>query len=237
MPTLFSSRAVLAAVCLAAFTLPAAAARKARAIFIQPPEPVAEKATLFTGTVYAEIELPQRNLSPEVDLPDGDLTLVVLPGKLAPDAKVPEGAPKFIIPAAWSRCILLFFPDPSNKVFPARVIPVNASTENFPNGDTLIYNVSTAAIMGKFGTQVVKVMPGKSSIVKPPISGFGDYEVAIDCAFPDDTKPTAVCRSTWQHDPDVRQILFVTPPTPGYKVPRVWGILDRQKKDEDKKQN
>lgn len=228
-----ASRVLLVAAGLAALSLPCQAARKARAIFIQPGEQALEKAMLFTGSEYAEIELPQRNLSAEVDLPDGDLVLAVLPSKLVGDAKVPADAPIVKIPEAWSRCLLLFFPDPTNKTFPARVIPVNASTADFPNGHTLIYNVTRAAIMAKFGEQVVKVMPGKSASVKPPIAGFGDYLVAIDCAFPGDTKPTAICRSTWQHDPSARQIMLVTP-APGYKVPRVWGILDRQQEDEKK---
>jgi hypothetical protein len=227
-------RLLMAAACLAATALPCQAARKARAIFIQPPDQAPETAMLFTGSEYAEIELPQRNLSAEVELPDGDLAVAILPGKLAGDAKVPADAPKIKIPAAWGRCLLLFFPDPSNKTFPARVIPVNASTADFPKGHTLIYNVSSAAIIGKFGDQIIKVLPGKSATMKPPISHFGAYPVDIDCAFPGDKKPTSLCRSNWQHDPDARQIMFVTPAS-GYKVPRVWGILDRQLPDEKKK--
>lgn len=220
-------RVLPALAALAALSLPCQAARKARAIFIQPADPAAEKAILFTGAQYAEIELPQRNFSPEIDLPDGDLAVAILPGRLAPDAKVPADAPTIKIPEAWTRCLLLFFPDPSNKTFPARVIPLNASTADFPKGHTVIYNVSSAAIVGKFGDQIVKVMPGKSLTMKPPMSSFGAYPVAIDCSYPGDTKPTAICRSNWQHDPSARQIMFVTPAA-GYKVPRVWGILDRE---------
>jgi len=73
----------------------------------------------------------------------------------------------------------------------------------------------------------VKVNPRSAAVVKAPANGFESYEVAIDCAFPGDAKPAALCRSTWQHDPEARQILFVTP-APGQKLPRVWGILDRQ---------
>lgn len=229
-------RLFMAIACLAAVSLPCHAARKARAIFIQPSDRAPEKAMLFTGKDYSEIELPQRNLSAEVDLPDGDLVLAVLPGKLAGNAKVPADAPTIKIPAAWGRCLLLFFPDPSNKTFPARVIPVNASSADFAKGHTLIYNVSSAAIIGKFGEQVIKVLPGKSATMKPPIAEFGAYPVDIDCYMPGDKKPTSLCRSNWQHDPDARQIMFVTP-APGYNVPRVWGILDRSLSEaEDKKQ-
>ena len=129
---------------------------------------------------------------------------------------------------------MLFFPDPKNPVFPARVIPLNASTGSFPIGHTLIYNVSNAAIMARMNKEVAKILPGKSELVKPPLTAFGSYPVAIDGLLPGETKARAVCRSTWQHDPDARQILFITP-APGYDVPRVWGILDREK-DVQKKQ-
>ncbi len=224
MPSRTLARAVLTSLCLAALTLPASA-RKARAIFVQPTGEAVEKAVFFSGTEYVEIELPRRNFSPEVELPAGDLVLAVLPDRLAPDAEVPAGAQKITIPAAWSRCLFVVIPDPTNKVFPARVIPVNASADVFPEGATRIYNLSKAAIRGNFGGQAVKVLPGESGVIKPPVSAFGSYPVEIDCAFPGDAKPTSICRSQWQHDPEARQILFVTP-SPGLKVPRVWGILD-----------
>ena len=230
IPTIFKTsipHLALTFTCLLAMALPSAAARKVRAVFISPGSSGLEKAVLFTGTQYAKIELPQRSFSPEVDLPEGDLLAAILPAPLGADQKLPAAAPKIKIPAAWERCILLFFPDPSNPVFPARVIPVNASTADFPKGHSLIYNVSTAAIMAKFGEEAISVKPGGTASLKPPIANFGDYLVAIDCILPGDAKPTAICRSTWQHDPDVRQILFVTP-SPGFKVPRVWGILDRE---------
>lgn len=220
-------RLALTFICLIGMALPSAAARKVRAIFISPGSPALEKAVLFTGVQSVEIELPQRNLSPEVSLPDGDLLVAILPTPPAAGDDLPAAAPKIKIPAAWERCILLFFHDPTNPVFPARVIPVNASTADFPKGHSLIYNVSNASIQAKFGEEQLSVKPGNIASLRPPVAKLGDYLVAIDCILPGETKPTAICRSTWQHDPDVRQILFITP-TPGFKVPRVWGILDRE---------
>lgn len=218
---------------LLAFALPAEA-RKVRAIFIQPPGQVPEKAVLYSGKEFVEIELPQRNLSPEVNLPDGELVLAVLPDRPAQGSPVPADAPKVKIPEAWKRCVLLFFHDPSNPRFPARIIPVNASTADFPKGHTRIYNVSRATVAARFGDIPVKVEPGQTGSVKPPVSGEGDYPVAIDCAFPGDTTPTAICRSQWRHEPDARQILFVTP-VEGYKAPRVWGVLDHGEDESAKK--
>lgn len=209
--------------------LPASAARKLRAVFIQPGQAVPEKALLYDGMKGIEVELPQRNFSPEVNAPDGDLELVCL--QSAPDAgqKLPAGAPRVRIPKEWDRCLLLFFPDPKNTVFPARIIAVNASDAEFKAGESLLFNVSPATVRGTFGDKVVKASPGEKVVIPPPIDRKGDYLVAIDSAMPGDKEPTPICRTTWRHEPEARQILFVTP-EPGTAIPRVWGILDRPDK-------
>lgn len=204
--------------------LPATAC-KVKAIFVQPPVAVPEKAVLFTVQKSEEIELPQRNLSVAVELPAGDLTVAVLPEKPT-QSEIPAGAPKIKIPEAWTSCILLFFHDPANSVFPARVIPVNTSAADFPLGQTVMFNVSTATILAKFGSEIIRVNPGQSGTVKPSSSEDGNYLVAIDCAYPGDKEPIAVCRSTWPLEENARQIMFVTP-VPDQKVPRVWSVLDR----------
>jgi hypothetical protein len=220
-----SSGFLTAVWCLLALATPLQAARKARAIFIEAPADAAEKAILFTGTQGIGIELPQRNFSPEVNLPDGELTLAVLAKLPAKDEVVDPQAPLIHIPAAWSRCLILLFPDSNNRVFPVRAVPFNASIEQFPIGHILVFNVSRAMVTLKLGEQEARVKPGQSVAIKPPVATSGDYPVAIDCAFPGDKEVTPLCRSTWSHDPRCRQILLVTPEQ-GRPVPRVWGIQD-----------
>lgn len=205
--------------------VPATAACKVKAIFVQPPDAVPEKAVLVVGNKFLEIELPQRNLSPEVEMSAGDLLVGVLPTKPV-KPEMPPGAPSFKIPETWTNCILLFFHDPKNPVFPARIIPVNASSADFPLGHTVIFNVSPTTVAAKFGGENAQIKPGQSVTVKQPRSGSGAYPVAIDCLFPGEKEPFALSRTTWQHEANARQILFVTP-MPGQKNPRIWGILDR----------
>ena len=201
-----------------------------KAIFVQPASEVPETALLVVNQKFVDISLPRRNLSDAVELElsnePGKSTIAVLPGK--PNGpEIPLDAPKFTIPPTWTRCILLFFHDANNKIFPARIIPVNTSNADFPLGHILIYNVSTATVVAKLGTETVKILPGKSASVKPPRSDSGAYPVAIDCALPGDKQPTALCRSKWQYESKARQILFIVP-QPEQNDPRIWGILDRE---------
>jgi hypothetical protein len=196
------------------------------AIFVQPPHEVPETAILVVNEKFVDIALPRRNLSSSVTLDSVQTAISVLterPAKL----EIPFTAPKFTIPETWTRCILLFFHDPANKVFPARIIPVNASSADFPMGHVLMFNVSTASVSAKLGTEAVKILPGKSVNVRPPRTGSGSYQVAIDCILPGEKLPIALCRSTWQHEANARQILFIVP-QPEQKIPSIWGVLDRE---------
>lgn len=235
---LIASSRLLPSACLLllAISAPMLPARQVRAIYLPGSGGPLPKAYLIGAEKSFEVELPQRNLSPEVKLPNGDLTLVALPSLLPADTKIPEGAPRVTIPASWGRCILIFLGDPSNKVFPVRIIPVNASTVNFSKGSTRIYNLSKTTLLGRFGDERVQLKPGKSESFGAPIRDFGSYPMGIDCIPEGETAPRAVCRSVWQHDPESHQILFVIPKE-GSILPRIWGVLDNggdQDKDKDK---
>ena len=126
IPAIFhnpASRLLLTLGFLIALSLPSAAARKVRAIFIQPAGEALEKAVLFTGTEYAEIELPQRNFSPEVDLPAGELLVAILPKQLDAGAEVPAEAPKIKIPGLGAAASCCFSQTRTTRCFPPASSP------------------------------------------------------------------------------------------------------------------
>lgn len=207
------------------FLLQISSAREIRTIFIGQGQEKLEQAVLFTGKENIEVKLPGRNFSPEIEIPKGALTLAILPRPLAEGEEVPKAAQKINIREQWSRVILLFLPDPTNKFFPARVIPVNASSDKLPVGHSLFYNFSESTIYGKFGARVITVEPGQSLKMRPPIKESGSYPVQIDCRLPGEETTTALARSSWHHSPDSRQIVFIVP-SPQGKFPRLWSLND-----------
>ena len=208
-------------------------ARTVRAIFLQPPAGAPDKAFLFTGSKSSEIALPSRNLSPEITIPNGELTLAILPASLPEGGEVPEGAQTMKIPEAWKRCILIFLPAPKRSVFPANVLLVNSSDANLPKGHTFVCNLTDNTFLGKFAElPILQVKPRGTATFKPPLKKVGQYPVAINCILPETQEKVSVVRSTWAHYPDARQILFVIP-NPGDKSPNIWSVWDRndQKKE------
>jgi hypothetical protein len=206
-------------------SLPCMGAKAMRVMYIAGGGTTLENCVLHDGTVSHKVDLPRRNLTETLPFPDGELVLRALPKPLASGEAVPPDAPRVTIPESWTRCILIFMSDPSNKVLPVKIIPVEASDTKMPLGHTLLFNCTQATIRGKFGNVVVTCKPGDSTDIKPPRQDSGDYDVAIDCFYPGETLVKPVCRSTWNHNPSVKQFLFATP-DPHRKLPHIWGVND-----------
>lgn len=225
---------IFRAVCLIALlSAVSSQGREVRTIYMPGSGAAIATAYLVNLETTVQIEFPQRNLSPEVKIPEGDLVMAVLAAPLDAGAKIPAEAPLVSVPAAWERCIFIFLGDPGNKVFPVRVIPVDSSAAYFPKGNTLIYNLSKTTLIAKFGEKLVTAEPGKSKMFGAPIPNFGAYPVFIDYIPEGKTERRTICRSYWQHDPDARQIMFVIPQEQS-ETPRVWGTLDNSE-DKPKK--
>lgn len=199
--------------------------RSLRTLFFKRPAEMPTTAVLFHQAASIQVDLPPMNLSGPVAIPAGDLVFAILPQSPQSGVPIPPGAPQIKVPAAWQRVILLFFPDPGNKVFPVRVLPVDGSLDKFKPGELLCYNLSTAEVGAILGEAKFRIASGKSSILKPLRTDAGDYPVSIDCLLPGETRPRPICRTTWRHDPDIRQLLFIVN-ADDRTVPRIWSISE-----------
>lgn len=199
--------------------------RTARAVFFKRPAWIAESAVLAHAGGCIPISLPAMNLSEPVILPDGDIVLAALPLAPTKDHPIPPGAPLVKIPAAWSQVLLLFLPDPKNKDFPVRVLPVDGSLTAFKPGDLLWLNISAAAVSGTLGNTPFQIPSGTITVVKPSRAETGDYPVAVNCLLKGETKLRPICRTTWRHDPQIRQLIFAIN-AEDRPVPRLWSVAE-----------
>lgn len=200
-------------------------ARSARAMFMGATGDMPNEATLLIGNEVVTIKLPRRYFSPEVDLPSGAVNAFVLEKPPLPDEEINPKTPVIQFPEGSGRSLLLFIPDPTNDVFPARVIVLDVSATKFPKGHTLIFNFSDANVAGMFGNEKVQVGAGQRAVLKPPLDDVGSYSVRIACKLPSSDEWVKICSSKWRHNPNARQLMFISPS--GRKYPRVWTVLDR----------
>jgi len=213
------------------FAVNLSAQRTIRSVFIEPQKNAPELAVLQEvakeglGGEVLEVKLPQRNLSKKVELPAGALTVAILKTAVNEGEKIPAEAQKITIPENWTNCIVIFFPDRKNKIFPARAVIVNSSDAAFPKGDTMVYNLTNTLFLGDFGSKKLVVNPRKSGLLKAPRDKKVAYPVVLNCRLPKTKQNRVITRSKWVHHPKARKLVFVTP-VEGRDLPRVWGLLD-----------
>jgi len=205
--------------------------RTIRAVFIEAPRKAPEIVVLqevkkegLAGEVI-DVKLPRRNLSAKVNLPKGSLTVAILTNAVGEGEKLPSEAQKITIPENWTNCIIILFPDRKNQIFPGRAVIVDSSNASFPKGDTMIYNLSNVLFRGNFGNKKVIINPRKSGLLKAPRKVKVAYPVLLDCLLPQNKERRVITRTKWVHNPDARQIVFVTP-VEGRDLPKVWSVLD-----------
>ena len=201
-----------------------AAERIVRAVYFRAPADAPEAVHVFGLEANPRLELPRMNLSDPLAVPAKDLRLAFTANPVADGERPPEGAPTVAIPEAWDQTVLVFLPDPANKVLPVKVLPVNASARVFGPGDRYWLNLSHAVIAPKVGElEVPRINPGKTYVMKGPQGGARDVPVIVKCILPDDGRPRDLCRTTWRHDPGRRKLVFVLP-NPPRRVPRIWSV-------------
>lgn len=208
--------------CLCALPL-SASARTLAAIYFRGPGNAPAKIYANSSGATLVLPLPKMNLSDRTTIPEGDLVLRLTLEPPAKDQSIPAGAPSVTIPAAWTDVILLFAHNPKDAAFPFVATALDVSLTKFKPGEMLVFNRTNTTIGGKLGTRSMRVGPGLSVKVDPPADTTGDYPVAIGYlpAGEQDARPLAY--TTWRHETEVRQLLFILPDvTRG--VPRVWSV-------------
>ena len=201
-----------------------ASSRTVSAIYFRAPQGAPEKVHVYLPEKPLVLDLPKMNLSDPVSLPGEDLVLRISARPLAKDQPVPEGTPSVSVPAAWSEVILLFAPNPKDTVNPFTVTALNASLDKFKPGEMLLFNRSNATVGGKLGNRSLKVGPGLSEKIEPPVSEDGDYPVVLGYALAGEKEAKPLANTTWRHQSDRRRILFVIPDQER-GVPAIWSVV------------
>jgi len=221
-------------------TVSAKTERVLRAIFIDATRSAPKSVTLYIAkesTVeksrsilprgeVVEIDLRRKSFSRNTEIPSGALVAWVLSKAPDPAEGIPLGAQKIRLPSDWKRTGLLFTSDIENKIFPAKVIPVNLSAADFGPGKIMFYNLSKNKIVGQFGSTNLNMVPESSKIIPTPQTENKSYPVKIDCILPDENERHPVVRSTWVSYNDSGVIKFILD-SPNKKRPRVLGVKDK----------
>jgi hypothetical protein len=191
------------------------AKRNVRVIYHGAPANAPEKAFLYGASgKFAPVDLRRYEVTENIALPDNGEQFILLPKMLPADKPAPANAPKVTIPVDWDLCVLLVITDPSNKTFPIRIQPVNASASVFAPGEIYWVNLSEIAVGGKVGEQNLLLKPKTTVLMPAPKKEKGDFYVKLDSLTRGEEKSRWFVRKSWRHNARTRQIVFVIPKDP-----------------------
>lgn len=210
--------------CLPALSQERKTERTCRVIFIERAITDPDKAQLFDGAVSHEVSLSGMNFSEVVKLPEGDLVLGMTADPVAAPEDFPGGAPSVKIPADIRDLYLIVGSDPGNKVFPVRLLPLDAGGQKLKTGETLWINLTKHSIKGLLGKEALSIPAGGRVVGKAPLAISGYYKAAF--LYQPDSKGeyVPVLRKSWWFDASSKNLGFII--NSGGRLPRIFTFRD-----------
>mgnify|MGYP005852980129 CR=1 FL=1 len=198
--------------------------RTCRVVFPERPNDAPKVAYLFDGTQNQEVWLPSMNLSPVIELPDGDLTISMSSDKIIDPEEVPAGIPFLKIAEGVSDFYILITPDKKNDVFPIKMNLVDVGAGKLNPGQTLWFNLTDHRIVAKLGETTMAVKPRRSTVTKAPAPKSGYYEAHFGYQSKEMKELAPITEQYWWHDANSKHIGFIV--NTGGKLPKIFFYRD-----------
>lgn len=200
-------------------------AHTCRILFLDRPANAPKTLHLFDGEKIRQVELPQLNLSPVYELPDGNLNLRFFINAPTDLKNIPEGAPSVKIAETTQDVYLILTSNPKNEVAPINIQVVSADSTNVSRGQMFWFNLTDKRVGGKVGTEKLDLRPLGSVRVAEPRQGTGDYPVELYFVIEGDSHLHPLCESQWRHDPRSRSLVFIAR-NGNRRAPRIYSVSD-----------
>ncbi len=175
-------------------------ARTAKILYFKAPAKAPTETYIYQDVKDPLIaSLPRNNFTETIQLKDGDIKLYFLPKALPPEFEAfPKNTPHVVIPASWSKVLILASSDPDNKVFPVRFLAVNANTDKIKNGDLMFINSSNSSVFGFVGSKKLALKPKSKAIIKNPARPSEEYTIELNRIHEKSDKPVLFYRKIYR---------------------------------------
>lgn len=200
--------------------------RTCRILFLDGPDTAPTELFLFDGTNTQKVELPRFNLSPIYEIANGAIRLCLLPAPPADPKAIPADAPVANVAESLGDIYLILGHDPKNRIAPVAMQVVDASAQKLAPGHMLWLNLTPHDIGGILGTQRIAMAANSRTIIDPPASRQGDFDVKIAYRIKGKNEFWPICETKWQHVPQTRSIVFVIGGKNATYAPRIMRFND-----------
>jgi hypothetical protein len=211
------------------------AGRTCRVLFLGAANDTPKELLLFDGKAYQKVELPDMNLSPVYELPEGPLNLKLFQKEPTNPEEIAV-APSATMAEDIKHIYLIVSHEAKNTHLPVSMQVINADFGKFTNGEMLWLNLTEKRIVGTLGNLKLDLQPKSRAVSKAPMDGAGAYPVALYFQSSTDKRPWPICETSWSHNPAGRIVMFVVPGQ-GSKLQRIMDFPDFRVEKEQKKDN
>ncbi len=198
--------------------------RTCRIVFPERPNDAPKSAYFFDGRESREVILPSMNFSEVIELPTGDITILLTPNSITDPENLPAGAPKLNIPEIVRDFYILVTPDPLNATLPLKMNLVSASNGKLKVGETLWFNLTDHRIVAKLGERKLLITPKGRTVSKSPVTDSGYYKAEFGYQAGGEGDFQRITEQYWWHDAKSRHIGFMV--NTGGKLPRIYFYRD-----------
>lgn len=198
--------------------------RSCRVVFPERPHGGPKSAFLFDGSGSRAITLPSMNFSEVIRLPSGELTIALTADDISDPETLPPDAPSLSIPEELMDFYIILTPDPENKVFPVKMILVNAAAGELNPGETLWCNFTPHRISAKLGGDEMSVDPGGRTVSRNPVPASGYYTAEFEYKINGKGAWAPIGEQQWWHDAKSRHLGLVL--NSGRKLPDIHLLRD-----------
>jgi hypothetical protein len=198
--------------------------RTCRIVFPGRPNDAPKFAYIFDGRESHQVRFPSMNFSKVITLPEGKITLLLLPTTVSDPENLPTGAPQLKIKEDIRDFYILLSPDTSNSTLPIQMRLINTSDGKLKPGETLWFNLTDHTIVAKLGEKEVSLTPESETVSKDPVSSSGYYRAEFQYQPHAKGDSYRITEQHWWHDAGSRHLGFIV--NTGGRLPKIYFYRD-----------
>jgi hypothetical protein len=198
--------------------------RTCRLVFPERQKDTPKFVYLFDGKKNQRVYLANTNFSKVVNLPTGELTLLMARNEIADSKNLLPGAPRLKILETVRDFYILVSPDPSNKELSVRMTLIDAGDGKLLSGKTLWINLTDHRILADLGESKMEVDPKGRTITKAPLPKSGYYQAKFSYQHEAKGEVLRITEQQWWHDANSRHLGFIM--SSGGRLPKIFFFRD-----------
>lgn len=199
--------------------------RSCRLLFPERLNYAPKNAYLFDGRTSHRVSLPSMNFSRILELPSGELTLILTTNAVTAPEQIPPHAARLSVAAETDEFYILLSADPDNPQLPVQMRLIDMSGDKLRSGETLWFNQTEHRIIASLGDHEMTVEPQQEIVSEAPIAKSGYYTAKFKYQRESQGDILKITEQQWWHDADSRHLGFISDTQHG-RLPKIFFFRD-----------